>query len=140
MRRRLSPPRAEATAYAAVTFAVLASPLTAHATDPGPGRAESSARAIRIERAPVLDGRDDDMVWQTAPLIDGFRQFAPAEDAPTAFRTTVRVAYDDRYLVMQTSGARGCSDLARGPLVPATRLCITVTIEYGFAHTERNQS
>ena len=82
---------------AAVTFVVLATPLTARATDLGPGRAaESSARAVRIERAPVLDGRDDELVWRTAPLIDGFRQFAPAEDAATAFRTTVRVAYDDR--------------------------------------------
>lgn len=44
----------------------------------------------------MLDGRDDEAVWQAAPLIDGFRQFAPAEDAPTAFRTTTRVVYDAR--------------------------------------------
>jgi Carbohydrate family 9 binding domain-like len=44
----------------------------------------------------VLDGRDDEAVWNAAPIIDGFRQFAPAEDAATAFRTTTRVVYDDR--------------------------------------------
>jgi hypothetical protein len=59
-----------------------------------PAGAPSAARAVRVDRAPVLDGRDDEPVWQSAPLIDGFRQFAPAEDAPTAFRTTTRVVYD----------------------------------------------
>ena len=75
-------------------LATLALPVPAFAGDPGPGDAIASARAVRVERAPVLDGRDDDAAWQTAPLIDGFRQFAPAEDAPTAFRTTTRVTYD----------------------------------------------
>lgn len=69
-------------------------PVPAFAGVPGPGDALATARAVRTDRAPVLDGRDDDLVWQTAPLIDGFRQFAPAEDAPTAFRTTARVVYD----------------------------------------------
>ena len=69
-------------------------PAIAHATDPRETLA--SARAIRTDRAPLLDGRDDDAVWQTAPLIDGFRQFAPAEDAASAFRTTTRVVYDER--------------------------------------------
>ena len=78
-------------------FAVLAValPAAAHARVPHPPReATATARAVRIDRAPVLDGSDDDPVWQTVPLIDGFRQFAPAEDAPTAFRTTTRVVYD----------------------------------------------
>jgi Domain of unknown function (DUF5916)/Carbohydrate family 9 binding domain-like len=51
---------------------------------------------MRAARAPVLDGRDDEAAWNAAPIIDGFRQFAPAEDAATAFRTTTRVVYDDR--------------------------------------------
>ncbi|MCC7052114.1 MAG: carbohydrate binding family 9 domain-containing protein [Gemmatimonadaceae bacterium] len=67
---------------------------TAQAGDPRP--APASAQAIRVDRAPVLDGRDDDAAWRDAPLIDGFRQFAPAEDAPTAFRTTTRVIYDEK--------------------------------------------
>lgn len=70
---------------------LLLSPVALHAGDP---RTVNSAEAVRVDRAPVLDGRDDDPVWQSAPLIDGFRQFAPAEDAPTAFRTTTRVVYD----------------------------------------------
>ena len=69
-------------------------PATARAGDPPPRPAAASARAVRTEKAPILDGRDDDVVWQTAPVIEDFRQFAPAEDAPTAFRTTTRVVYD----------------------------------------------
>ncbi len=71
-------------------------PIAARAHDPHPPRPETpaTARAVRINRAPVIDGRDDDAAWQSAPLIDAFRQFAPAEDAPTAFRTTTRVVYD----------------------------------------------
>ena len=77
-------------------------PVAAHAGDPPPPRparaAPANARAVRAEHAPVLDGRDDELVWQTAPIIEDFRQFAPAEDAPTAFRTTTRVAYDAKNL------------------------------------------
>ena len=77
-------------------LAFLALPHAARGSDPvaPPKAAPASALAMRIDRAPVLDGRDDEAVWQAAPLIDGFRQFAPAEDAPTAFRTTTRVVYD----------------------------------------------
>ena len=77
----------------AVTFLL---PAAAHASDPR--IAPATATATRIDKAPVLDGRDDEPVWQASPLIDGFRQFAPAEDAPTAFRTTARVVYDAKYI------------------------------------------
>lgn len=80
---------------ACLAVLAVALPAAAHARVSHPPReATATARAVRIDRAPVLDGSDDDPVWQTVPLIDGFRQFAPAEDAPTAFRTTTRVVYD----------------------------------------------
>jgi hypothetical protein len=47
---------------------------------------------------PVIDGRDDDPVWRTAPVMSAFRQFDPGEDQPSDFRTEVRAAYDDRFL------------------------------------------
>ena len=59
---------------------------------------ETSGHAVRALLAPVIDGRDDDPVWRTAPPMTQFRQFDPGEDQPTAFRTEVRAAYDDRYL------------------------------------------
>ena len=81
---------------ACLSLLVAALPIVARAGDPPPPPrpATANARAVRAERAPVLDGRDDELVWQTAPVIEEFRQFAPAEDAPTAFRTTTRVVYD----------------------------------------------
>lgn len=54
--------------------------------------------AVRATRAPVIDGRDDDEIWRLAPVMDQFRQFAPAEDTDPTFRTETRAAYDERYL------------------------------------------
>ncbi|MEP7344342.1 MAG: DUF5916 domain-containing protein [Gemmatimonadaceae bacterium] len=56
----------------------------------------SVGRAVRVERAPILDGRDDDEAWQRAVVMDQFRQFEPTEDAEPSLRTAVRVVYDDR--------------------------------------------
>ena len=42
----------------------------------------------------MLDGRDDDAVWRTAPAIDRFLQAKPSEGAPARLRTEARVAYD----------------------------------------------
>ena len=57
------------------------------------------AEATRAERAIVVDGRDDDVAWRGAQLIDSFRQFDPVENGePGAFRTEAKVTYDDRFL------------------------------------------
>jgi hypothetical protein len=42
----------------------------------------------------VIDGKDDDQVWQTAPVITGFKQWAPTEGKAPRFRTEAKVAYD----------------------------------------------
>jgi hypothetical protein len=52
--------------------------------------------ATRTAKPPVIDGRLDDPVWQTAPPSDDFVQHFPDEGAPATERTTVRVLYDDR--------------------------------------------
>ena len=81
-----------------ITLVALTLPISARAHDPHTPHPETpaTARAVRTDRAPVIDGRDVDAAWQNAPLIDAFRQFAPAEDAPSAFRTTTRVVYDSK--------------------------------------------
>jgi len=56
------------------------------------------AVAHRATRAPVIDGRMDEVIWAAAPLIEGFRVFDPVEDGEPRFRTEARVAYDERYL------------------------------------------
>jgi len=51
--------------------------------------------AVRAGEAPVIDGRLDDGVWQTAALVDTFVQEEPVEGAPATEKTEVRVAYDN---------------------------------------------
>ena len=58
----------------------------------------SVAVAVRATRAPVIDGRDDDAIWTTAQVIEGFRVFDPSEDGEPRFQTQARVAYDERNL------------------------------------------
>src|SRR5687768_12119722 len=48
----------------------------------------SSASAIK------LDGDLSEEVWQTAPLVSGFKQREPKDGAPATFETEARIAYD----------------------------------------------
>ena len=50
--------------------------------------------AVRAEKPPVIDGRDDDAVWRTAKVISAFQQWQPTEGAKARFRTEAKVAYD----------------------------------------------
>src|SRR5690349_12087836 len=59
---------------------------------PAPVRA--LATASRAERAPLIDGRDDDAVWSASAPIDAFQQFDPVEGAEASMRTEARIAYD----------------------------------------------
>ena len=54
----------------------------------------TAVRATRAAVAPVLDGRDDDAVWRTAPVIDQFLEARPNEGAAARLRTEAKVAYD----------------------------------------------
>lgn len=56
------------------------------------------ANAVRAERPPVIDGRDDDPVWAIAPATSDFLEFIPTEGKAPRFRTEFKVAYDDRNL------------------------------------------
>jgi hypothetical protein len=58
----------------------------------------TSIRATRAAEPPVLDGRDDDAVWLSAPAIDRFLEAKPSEGAAPRLRTEARVAYDARHL------------------------------------------
>ncbi|HYC32887.1 MAG TPA: DUF5916 domain-containing protein, partial [Gemmatimonadales bacterium] len=61
-------------------------------------QAATSVRATLAAEEPVLDGKDDDPVWRTAPVIDAFQQAKPSEGAAARYRTEARVAYDARTL------------------------------------------
>ena len=83
-------------ATSALSLAQSSTPKAALAARAEPGAPTPTARAVRTEQAMRLDGRDDDAVWATAPVTDDFFQFTPGEGQPARFRTTFRVAYDDR--------------------------------------------
>ena len=55
----------------------------------------TSVEATRAQVPPVLDGRDDDAIWQTTPVVDGFQEARPSEGAAPKLRTSMRVAYDE---------------------------------------------
>ena len=58
----------------------------------------TTVQATRAAVAPVLDGRDDDMIWRTSPVISAFLEAKPAEGARPKLRTEARVAYDEHSL------------------------------------------
>jgi len=55
-----------------------------------------SAAAVRTPAPVVIDGRADDPIWRTAPIISEFVQFTPMEGGPARYKTEAQVAYDDR--------------------------------------------
>jgi hypothetical protein len=59
------------------------------------GRVPRTAVAVRIQRAPSLDGRLDDDAWRAAVPIGGFRQIDPTEGAAATESTLVYLVYDD---------------------------------------------
>ena len=63
-----------------------------------PPDSTASARAVRAEQPPVIDGREDDAVWRTVPATSEFLEFQPAEGKAPRFRTEFKAAYDDRNL------------------------------------------
>src|SRR6267378_3194094 len=79
---------------AAVLLAVQAPPSGSPATPPATSSSAMTAKAVRADVPPLIDGRDDDAVWRIAPAITAFRQFQPVEDAEPRYRTEVKVAYD----------------------------------------------
>ncbi|HET9729492.1 MAG TPA: DUF5916 domain-containing protein [Acidimicrobiia bacterium] len=54
----------------------------------------TTVRATLATTAPVIDGRDDDAVWTSSPVIDQFLEAEPTEGAEPKARTEARVAYD----------------------------------------------
>ncbi|HKV50318.1 MAG TPA: DUF5916 domain-containing protein [Gemmatimonadaceae bacterium] len=54
----------------------------------------TSVEATLAATPPVIDGRDNDAVWASAPVIDQFLEAKPTEGAPPKERTEARVAYD----------------------------------------------
>ena len=67
-------------------------PASTRPTVPSP--TDSSATATRAEAAPKIDGKDDDPVWATTPVISAFKQWRPTEGKAARFKTEAKIAYD----------------------------------------------
>jgi hypothetical protein len=93
--------RAACVALAVAAVAVFG--VTAAAVAEDGGSADKTVRIVRAELPPLIDGRPDDVVWQTAALIDDFHQVRPSDGGQPSERTEVRLLYDDDYLYI---GAR----------------------------------
>ena len=63
-----------------------------------PAVSEKKVSAVRTGRPLAIDGRDDDDVWRTVPIISEFQEFDPVEGKTPRFRTEARVACDSRNL------------------------------------------
>src|SRR5712672_3636233 len=55
---------------------------------------DTGVTAVRANAPPVIDGKDDDAVWRTAPPITAFKQWQPTEGKEPRFKTEAKVAYD----------------------------------------------
>jgi hypothetical protein len=84
------------TPVVAIVTAVLS--VAQQPEQPSGRSAPVSAAAVRVERAPDIDGRDTDAIWQNAPRYSEFRQFEPKVDVDPTFKTEFRAAYDERNL------------------------------------------
>lgn len=91
-RRLISGPCVAAVWLLAVVVPALAAP-------PGDAgrerRAVVDAQAVSAATPIVIDGRFDEPVWTTAPVIGEFVQREPAEGAAPSERTEARFAFDD---------------------------------------------
>ncbi|HVT10371.1 MAG TPA: DUF5916 domain-containing protein [Polyangia bacterium] len=65
------------------------------ALTPAEGAGPPHLTAVRAATAPLIDGRLDEPVWQTAAVADSFTQSFPFDGGPPSERTRVRVLYDE---------------------------------------------
>jgi hypothetical protein len=94
-----------------------------------PEPAERIGQAVRVERAPRLDGTLDDPIWQQAPPITDFRQREPYEGKAATERTEVRVLYSRNEVYFGVA----CHDsVAGGPVATQLRRDVTQELDDYF--------
>ena len=97
--------------FLCLTFVLAAPSLAAQQRDSTPGAkvpdttartatpgSLGTATAVRARHAPIIDGKEDDEVWRSAPEAGDFLEFQPTEGKAPRYRTTFKAAYDDRNL------------------------------------------
>jgi hypothetical protein len=80
---------------------------------PDLGLAQHIAQAVRVDRAPRMDGTLDDPIWLQASPITDFRQREPYEGLAATENTEVRVLYSRNEIYFGIA----CRDsLVKGPV------------------------
>jgi Domain of unknown function (DUF5916)/Carbohydrate family 9 binding domain-like len=82
--------------WAVLIFVVMPPRMVGAHALPSQARLQEGARmaeAVRVDRAPRLDGTLDDALWQSAKPIIDFRQREPQEGEPATEKTEVRILY-----------------------------------------------
>ncbi len=89
---------------AAATVLVFADPVLSQNSEAGSagggsdGAMPTTATAVEVTEAPIIDGRPDEAVWRQAGVMTGFTQRVPFDGQPASERTEVRVIFDDEAL------------------------------------------
>ena len=58
----------------------------------------SPVHIARFEKAPVIDGKLDDAIWQQAAVFKDFYQYRPGDNTPPSKPTEVLVGYDAKFI------------------------------------------
>jgi len=74
-------------------------------------------RAVRVDSAPVLDGRLDDPVWQQAEIVTDFHQTRPGDHTPTSEPTELYVIYTEEALYIAARMYDSEPDLISAPTI-----------------------
>lgn len=99
---RLLAAAATALALAATSAPALPAPVQGSGLAPERSAADRreprrrQAHAVRVEHAPVIDGRLDDPAWAQARPIGELFQINPDQGVPPSETSEVRIVYDDR--------------------------------------------
>ncbi len=72
----------------------LSRPLAAQDSAAPEDGATRAAIAVRTAQAPTIDGRLDESIWTTAPIISDFVQHEPLEGESSTERTEIRILFD----------------------------------------------
>lgn len=85
---------------------------------------KKEATAVRISKAPRIDGKLDDEAWKNVPICNGFVQFRPIENSKPSLDTEVKIVYDNTAIyigafmpdnhpdsILHELGARDAEDL-----------------------------
>src|SRR5438128_3902464 len=104
MRRRIPPKRHKSDGFhQCFVLCIITMTITLYASSPVHGRTSQSrgvirtgpkvAQAVRVDRAPRLDGTLNDPLWQAAEPVRDFRQREPHEGQTPTQTTEVPVLY-----------------------------------------------